>query len=120
MSSSLTNADPGTHMKYEIDLPVDCRTEFTAREKQLLRPIAETLALLDGNAWFDIPGPDGGEFYEMYLSGAWEVFHSNGGETGAAGDASWVKCLLAQEQNPTLGQIWDQYQTALRLMGYES
>ena len=95
--SSFINRDPGMHIVYEIDLPEDPRRDFTAEEQALLRPIAETLAMLDGNAFFSMPLEDGKEWYEQYLPEAWELWHSNGGLTSA------VRAL------------WDQYQTLLRL-----
>lgn len=63
---------------------------FTDEEKEKLRPIAETLALLNGNAFFTMES-DVGEWYEMYLPEAHALYESNGGDGGWAGEASFAK-----------------------------
>lgn len=67
------------------------KESFSDEEKEMLRPIAETLAMLVGNAFFGMPTHDGSEWYEMYLPEAYEVFKSNGGLNGWAGEASFIK-----------------------------
>ena len=42
------------HITYEVDLPDNPRAEFTTEEKALLRPIAETLAMLDGRDLWEL------------------------------------------------------------------
>lgn len=59
-------------------------------EKRVLRPIAETIALLDGNAYFPHKLPDGREWFEQYLPEAATIFYDNGGIDGWAGHMSWV------------------------------
>ena len=113
--SSFINRDPGMHIVYEIDLPEDPRTDFTAEEKALLRPIAETFAMLDGNAFFSMPLEDGKEWYEQYLPEACELWHSNGGLKGWAGATSWGREHQMRDANPAVRALWDQYQTLLRL-----
>lgn len=66
--------------------------EFTPDEKAILRPIAEVIAMLDGNAFFTMD-TDKGEWYEQYLPDAWSLYANNGGENGWAGEASWIKDL---------------------------
>lgn len=63
---------------------------FTEEERLKLRPIAETLAMLDGNAFF---GMGDGEHYwaDMYLPEASALYEANGGDGGWAGEASFVK-----------------------------
>ncbi len=75
---------------YTIEYDKEMRKDFSEEEKKMLRPIAETLALLDGNAFFTIE-IDGKEWYESYLPEAWLVFSRNGGLPGWAGEASWIK-----------------------------
>lgn len=66
------------------------RASFTPEEKAKLRPIAETLAMLDGNAFFGMEH-GGGEHYEGYLPEAHALYEANGGDTGWAGEASFAK-----------------------------
>lgn len=68
--------------------------DITDDERVYLRPIAETLAILDGNAFFILvvdyyDRPRG--VWESYLPEAKAIFDANGGLNGAAGDASFVK-----------------------------
>ena len=46
------------------------KKKFTAEEKRILRPIAEVIAIMDGNAFFGIQKDDNGKdtWYEQYLS----------------------------------------------------
>lgn len=64
---------------------------FTADEKEKLRPIAETLAMLDGNAFFGMEHGNETEHYESYLPEAHALYESNGGDGGWAGQASFAK-----------------------------
>ena len=118
--STFINRDPGMHIVYEIDLPAEPRKDFTVEEKMLLRPIAETLAMLDGNAFFGIDGDMLLDWYEQYLPQAWEVWHSNGGLAGWAGLASWAQDHKLRLTNATISGLWDQYQTAVKLIGGET
>ena len=104
------------HITYEVDLPDNPRAEFTTEEKALLRPIAETLAMLDGNAFFNLPIEDSPDWYEQYLPEAWEVWNSSGGLAGWAGLTSWGREQRLRETNPAVMELWDQYQTLLKLM----
>lgn len=54
---------------------------FTDEEKKSLRPVAETLALLDGNAFFGATRNESGDdtFYEQYLPEAAALVAANGG-----------------------------------------
>lgn len=78
---------------YHIDKPeAGWKRDFTEQEKAKLRPIAETLAMLDGNAFFGTSvGEDGKEWFEMYLGEAHAIYESNGGDGGWAGEASFAK-----------------------------
>ena len=67
------------------------RGSFTEEEKKILRPMAETLAMMDGNAFFGNEGGEGEEWYEMYLPEADAIFQANGGLKGWAGEASFAK-----------------------------
>lgn len=86
---------------YNIQKPVDGWRKvasFTDAEKAYLRPIAETLAMLDGNAFFGMEHHDR-EHYEGYLPEAYALFEANGGLTGWAGEASFVKNLTADKSD---------------------
>lgn len=72
---------------------------FTEQEKEILRPIAEVLAMLDGNAFFTMTTTNGdNEWYEMYLKEASYIYESNGGNEGWAGEASFAKRVLNNDR----------------------
>lgn len=79
-------------MNYRIPEPEGgWRTAFTEAEKVKLRPVAETLAMLDGNAFFTVDIGDGTSWYEQYLPEAHALYEGNGGDNGWAGEASFAK-----------------------------
>lgn len=81
------------HRPYWINKPEGgwrARDSFSEAEKIKLRPIAETLAMLDGNAFFSM-SHEGSEHYECYLPEAHALYEANGGDTGWAGLASFAK-----------------------------
>ena len=82
--------------------------------KELLRPIAETLAMLDGNAFF---GTAETEWYEQYLPEAYTLFHNNGGVTGWAGQMEHVRLRTAIEDNASAKELHDELQMVLILIG---
>ncbi len=84
-------------MIYEIVLTKHHKTEFTDEEKTWCRPIAETLAMLDGNAFFGMDLNNGIEWYEQYLPEAWALFNANGGYAGWPSKTSWMKDMLYHE-----------------------
>lgn len=93
-------------IKYEIEITQeDIDHKFTDNEKAILRPIAETLAMLDGNAFFDLAS----DIYESYLPEARAIFNSNGGINGWAGGASWVRDL--KHETPAVEEAYKQYRT---------
>lgn len=92
---------------------------FTDEEKRLMRPIAETIAMMDGNAFFSIRITDDREFYEQYLPEAAEIFFGNGGQVGWASEASWVKEHLLRKSNTALNNAWEQYQVVKALVEKE-
>lgn len=73
------------------------RESFTAREKLKLRPIAETLAMLDGNAFFGSTKDEAGNdtWYEGYLAQAASVWDANGGDNGWSGASSMTARIMA-------------------------
>jgi len=81
--------------RYDLDEPAGgWRTEdsFGEAEKAKLRPIAETLAMLDENAFFGLSGTRRhSDWYEQYLPEAAALYEGNGGDTRAAGLASFIK-----------------------------
>ena len=102
-------------LTYTLWLRDDAKTEFTNEEKTQLRPIAETLALLDGNAFFGASLGDGVEWYEQYLPEAWSLWKNNGGETGWPWGVSWMVEAKLRNETPALASVWEQYQTMLKL-----
>lgn len=95
-------------MTYEVHIyDQDLDREFTEEEKILLRPIAETIAMLDGNAFFTMPLSDEKEWYEQYLVEAYSVFNANGGMSGWASEVSWIKDK--DLKNPAVKEAWDNF-----------
>lgn len=93
-------------VKYTIEISQeDIEHQFTVEEKEYLRPIAETLAMLDGNAFFDLNGT----IYEAYLPEARAIFNSNGGLTGWASGASWIRKL--EHETPAVEEAYRNYIT---------
>lgn len=83
--------------RYTIEKPVDGWREadsFDVEESTKLRPIAETLAMLDGNAFFGACKSDDTEddtWFRMYLPEADAIYQANGGDKGWAGLASFIR-----------------------------
>lgn len=100
--------------RYEIELREGALTrQFSDEEKQLLRPIAEVLALLDGNAFFTMDLGNGREWYEQYLPEAWSIFEGSGGVSGWAGEMSWVKDAI--NDHPAVVEARNSLSVALKL-----
>ena len=91
----IDNYDPNNNYKvaiYKQEVSAEFFTRiYTTQEKKWLCPIAETLAMLDGNAFFGSDLVNGQEWYEQYLPEAAAIFYGNGGPTGWAGEVSWMK-----------------------------
>lgn len=69
---------------------------FSEAEAHKLRPVAETFAMLDGNAFFVTRGVDGGiqedhQSWRQYLPEAHALYEANGGDGGWAQHASFAK-----------------------------
>lgn len=96
---------------YELEVPRETwKRQFTEEEKRILRPMAETLAMLDGNAFFTIPGGasnNSWEWYEQYLPEAYQVFEQNGGLTGWAGEASWIRDI--RHETPAVREAYENF-----------
>jgi hypothetical protein len=83
------------------------KRKFTQKEKDLLRPIAEVMAIMDGNAFFGMTRDDAGEdtWYEQYLPEAYAIYKSQGKNGGWIQETSWAKD--AQHENES---VKDAYQ----------
>ena len=80
------------HVHYDIKEPENgWQKEFSQSEKTKLRPIAETLAMLAGNAFFSMKADGDRDWWEQYLPEAAALYESNGGDNGWAGEASFIK-----------------------------
>jgi len=53
--------------------------------------------------------PNGCEWYEQYLPEAAAIFYGNGGPTGWAGEASWIKEL--KHENESIKTAYDSWRT---------
>ena len=69
------------------------KEQFSEVERRKLLPIAETLALLDGNAFFTVGAEN--EWASYYLPEADAIYQANGGDNGWAGEASFAKPFAA-------------------------
>lgn len=95
-----------------IPTPNKWKNKFTKKQKRILRPIAETLAMLDGEPFFGLSVDKNSEdiWYENYLPMAWEVFNNCGGEKGWAGAVSWVKNNPTHHENDVVKEAYQQWQ----------
>jgi len=100
--------DPETHVLITYELLVhraaykDC--SFTDEQKRKLRPIAEVLALLDGNAFFSMELGNGKQWYEQYLPEANELYTGTG---GWADQVSWIRDL--EHENDAVREAYESY-----------
>jgi hypothetical protein len=94
----------------ESSYPTSNKKKFSKKEKEKLRPIAETLAMMDGNAFFGMSIDEDGEdnWYENYLTEAWRIYRANGGDKGWASGASWIK--EQKHENESVKDAWQQWQ----------
>jgi hypothetical protein len=89
------------------NFPKPRKHKFTDKQKKLLRPIAEVIALMDGNGFFGISSDENGEdiWYEQYLPEAYVIYKENGGDKGWASAVSWI-----QESKHENASVRDAYQ----------
>jgi hypothetical protein len=94
----------------DSNYPKTVKKKFTQKEKIKLKPIAETLAIMDGNAFFGISIDEEGEdiWYESYLVEAWRIYRANGGDKGWASGASWIK--EQKHENESVKDAYRQWQ----------
>ena len=99
--------DPGVHeLGFRVDRPDGgWRRVFPPDYVEILRPIAETLAMMDGNAFF---GKDWRSWIN-YLPEADAVYRTN----NSPNDVSWLQHY--QHEDATLQDAWNKYQTLLAL-----
>jgi hypothetical protein len=92
------------------NFPKPRKFKFTNKQKSILKPIAEVIALIDGNAFFGISSDDNGEdiWYEQYLPEAYVVYKQNGGDKGWASQVSWV--LDAKHENASVRDAYQHWQ----------
>lgn len=85
------------------------KKKFSEKQKAQLKPIAEVLAVLDGNAFFGMTVDDNGQdtWYEQYLPEAWTVFTANGGDKGWISQASWMRDL--DHENDSVKDAYDNW-----------
>ena len=86
---------------------------FTDEEKEILRPICETLALIDGNPFFT-GTYEGRKIWELYLSYAYSVVSSNGGFCGWASQFSWIQD--AHHPNASVREAYQTLRTLKKLV----
>lgn len=98
-------SDPNIRtVHYELEISqTDIDHVYSDEEKRYLRPIAETFAMLDGNAFFEMSS----DLWESYLPEARALFNSNGGLDGWAGGASWVQEL--KHETPAVAEAYKHY-----------
>ena len=97
---------------YVIDRPDGgWRRRFTDEDLRKLRPIAETCAMLDGNAFFKLSD----DLWKNYLQEADAIYRSNGGDLGHAGGVSWLEEHDMIQEDPALKDLWDKLQVMIEL-----
>jgi hypothetical protein len=104
---SLSHARDILGEKFHVAKPAGgWREEFSDEEKAKLRPIAETLAMLDGNAFFGThyidPAGVEHECFEMYLPQAHALYQDNGGDGGWVGNSSFASSRHPAETPPRI------------------
>jgi hypothetical protein len=74
------------------------KKKFTAKEKIMLRPLAESIAILDGNGFFGLSRDENGDdnWYEQYLIEAWMIYRSN---PGVIKGTSWYQDHIDHEND---------------------
>lgn len=116
MADSLLNrAQPDT-VTYHIELPESgwpTLDEIPDHIKHMLRPMAETLAMLDGNAFFGDLCANGVPWWQQYVPEAWVVFQANGGQDGWAGEAQFVKD--AHHENADIAEAYESWRMLKRM-----
>jgi hypothetical protein len=85
------------------------KRKFTQKEKDLLRPIAEVCAIMDGNAFFGMTRNDQGEdtWYEQYLPEAWAIYKAQGKNGGWINQTSWA--MDSQHENTAVKDAYEQW-----------
>jgi hypothetical protein len=97
-------------IRYENMVPLEfLRREYSDEEKKWLRPICETLAMLSGGEFTGAELRNGKEPYEQWLPEAAAIFYANGGSSGRAGHASWMKDLTHESKN--VERAWTEWRT---------
>jgi hypothetical protein len=86
------------------------KKKFTPDEKRVLRPIAEMIAIFDGNAFFGMTRDTNGDdtWYENYLPEAYQIFKGSGGRDGWIMETSWAKEM--NHENPAVKEAYEQWQ----------
>lgn len=103
-------------VSYKIERPDGgWKRNFDDAEKQKLLPIAETLAMMDGNAFFTFEN-----WCDSYLPEAHALYESNGGDTGWASECSWLRDLRFIQEDATLKDAYDKLQVLLALKRKEN
>ena len=103
----------GKYLRINFGTPT--KTKFTDKQKKQLRPIAEVLAIIDGNAFFGMSVDESGEdnWYEQYLPEAWQIFKTLGKDTGWISQASWMKDL--EHENESVRQAYEDWRLLKKL-----
>jgi hypothetical protein len=96
------------NINFEITRPKGgWRRKFTIKDIDKLQPIAETLAMLDGNAFTDS--------WKNYLQEADAVYRNNGGDVGWAGRCSWIQQKIKIQEDPVCKDLWDKLELMMVL-----
>ena len=82
------------------------KKKFTEDQKKILRPLAESIAILDGNAFWGLTRNENNEdtWYEQYLPEAWVIYKSN---PGIVHGTSWGQML--KHENPTVQEAYENW-----------
>jgi len=91
------------------------KRQYTEQEKRDLRPIAEMLAIKDGNAFFGLSLDNDMEWYEQYLDDAYDFINKylSGGIEVLYGRVSWLKDL--NHENDAVKEAYENWQLIKKL-----
>lgn len=99
---------PTREVTYRVTVPKGgWRRSFDPEYAEKIRPIAETLAMLDGNAFHHA--------WQNYLPEADAVYRGNGGDGGWAGICSWIEKEKMIQEDPTLKDLLDKLEEMIEL-----
>lgn len=95
-------------IRYDVHRPDGgWRRIFTEEYIRIIRPIAETLAMMDKEVV--------SRSWENYLQEADAIYRNNGGDTGWASQCSWIAREKSMMEDPSCRDLWNKLQLVLTI-----